>query len=68
MTVDDRTFVMEAVNIMDIPSSVVYFYPRLIPVHDIDPTSNDIPQPVRCSVEKMKDDGAYLLGKIKDGS
>lgn len=61
MTIDDRTFMMEAVSIMDIPTSVVYFYPRLLPLHDIDLTTTDIPQPIRCSVEKIKDDGAYLL-------
>ncbi|XP_046668014.1 protein transport protein Sec24C [Homalodisca vitripennis] len=61
MTIDDRAFVMYAVNIMDIPNSVVYFYPRLIPLHDIDLDSSDIPLPVRCSAEKLRDDGAYLL-------
>lgn len=62
MTIDDRSFVMYAVNIMDIPSSVTYFYPRLIPLHNIDPDSSDIPMPLRCSAEKLMDDGAYLLG------
>jgi len=61
MTIDDRSFVMYAVNIMDIPNSVVYFYPRLIPLHDIDTESSDIPLPIRCSAEKLLDDGAYLL-------
>ncbi|XP_054266552.1 protein transport protein Sec24C isoform X2 [Macrosteles quadrilineatus] len=61
MTIDDRSFAMYAVNIMDIPNSVAYFYPRLIPLHDIDTESSDIPLPIRCSAEKLRDDGAYLL-------
>lgn len=64
MTIDDRSFVMYAVNVMDIPSSVVYFYPRLIPLHDLDTESSDIPLPIRCSAEKLRDDGAYLLGNV----
>nr|CAD7427812.1 unnamed protein product [Timema monikensis] len=61
MTIDDRWFAMQAITIMDVPSSVVYFYPRLIPLHDIDVDSNEIPSPIRCSSEKLRDDGVYLL-------
>ncbi|GLV32062.1 Secretory 24CD [Carabus blaptoides fortunei] len=63
MTLDDRSFVMQCVNIMDIPTSVVYFYPRLIPLHEIqsDTESPEIPSAIRCTVEKMTDSGVYLL-------
>ncbi|XP_067008422.2 protein transport protein Sec24C [Anabrus simplex] len=61
MTIDDRSFVMQVVMIMDIPSSVVFFYPRLIPLHDIDVDSDEIPPPIRCSSDKIRDDGVYLL-------
>nr|CAD7588324.1 unnamed protein product [Timema genevievae] len=61
MTIDDRWFAMQAITIMDVPSSVVYFYPRLMPLHDIDVDSNEIPSPIRCSSEKLRDDGVYLL-------
>lgn len=64
MTIDDRSFVMQAVATMDIPTSVAYFYPRLIPLHDLDPQSNEFPQMVRCSIDKFTDDGAFLLGTI----
>lgn len=64
MTIDDRSFVMYTLNTMDIPSSVVYYYPRLIPLHDMQDTkSSDIPLPIRCSAEKLCEDGAYLLGE-----
>lgn len=41
--------------------SVFYFYPRLIPIHDVNPNDDDIPAPIRCTIEKMSDDGAYIL-------
>lgn len=61
LTIDDRWFAMDSVMISDIPSSVVYFYPRLIPLVDIDVTSLDIPVPIRCSIEKMNNEGAFIL-------
>ncbi|XP_063217274.1 protein transport protein Sec24C [Bacillus rossius redtenbacheri] len=61
MTIDDRWFVMQALSIMDIPSSVAYFYPRLLPLLDVDPGSDEIPSPIRCSSDKLTDDGVYLL-------
>lgn len=66
MTVDDRSYVMQAVMTMTVPNSVSFFYPRLIPLHDLQPagdgTATEIPPPVRCSIEKMIDQGVYLLG------
>lgn len=68
MTLDDRSFVMQAIMTMDVPNSVNYFYPRLIPLHEIRPPANDstpldIPPPIRCSIEKISDQGVYILGK-----
>jgi protein transport protein SEC24 len=64
MTVDDRLFIMQAVTIMDIPSSVVFFYPRLIPLHEIDISSTELPTCIRCTSEKIRDTGVYLLGEF----
>ena len=64
MTIDDRSFVMQAVTIMDIPTSVVFFYPRLVPLHEIDVNSEELPCPIRCTSDKMRDDGVYLLGEL----
>ncbi|XP_063979961.1 protein transport protein Sec24C [Diachasmimorpha longicaudata] len=61
MTIDDRTFVMMAVATMPLYTSVNYFYPRLLPLHDIDPQANELPQQLRCSIDKFSEDGAYLL-------
>lgn len=66
MTIDDRSFVMQAVMTMDVPSSLVYFYPRLIPLHEINPDAEtiEIPFPIRCTIEKMSDQGVYVLGNL----
>lgn len=61
MSCDDRSYVMQFVLSMDLPMSVFYFYPRLIPIHDVNPNDDDIPAPIRCTIEKMADDGAYIL-------
>ncbi|KAJ8982087.1 hypothetical protein NQ317_011085 [Molorchus minor] len=63
MTIDDRSFVMQAVMIMDVPTSMNYFYPRLIPLHDLDISNltETIPQPIRCTYEKMNEQGVYIL-------
>ncbi|XP_034948531.1 protein transport protein Sec24D [Chelonus insularis] len=61
MTIDDRSYVMQAVATMPLYTSVVYFYPRLLPLHDVDPQDTELPQQLRCSFDKFADDGAYLL-------
>ncbi|GFR16991.1 protein transport protein Sec24C, partial [Trichonephila clavata] len=61
ISLDDRSFAMLAVNSMDVKSTATYFYPTLIPLHDVDPDSTSIPSSIRCSIEKLSDSGAYLL-------
>lgn len=61
MTCDDRSFVMHYVMCMDLPSSVSYFYPRLIPIHNVDPEGTGIPRQTRCTVEMLADNGAFIL-------
>ncbi|XP_056630676.1 protein transport protein Sec24C isoform X2 [Diorhabda sublineata] len=63
MTIDDKSFVMQAVMTMDVSNSVYFFYPRLIPLHTIDLTSETvtIPSPIRCTINKMSEQGAYIL-------
>jgi len=58
---DDRAFAMSCVSSMDVASSVAYFYPRLIPLHDLNPEETDVPPQIRCTVDKLRDDGVYLL-------
>ncbi|KOC60808.1 Protein transport protein Sec24C [Habropoda laboriosa] len=61
MTIDDRSFVMQAITTMPISISVVYVYPRLLLLHEVDPQDTELPQMLRCSIDKFTDDGAYLL-------
>lgn len=61
MTIDDRSYVMQAVAIMPVSISVAYTYPRLFPLHDVDPDDTELPPMLRCSIDKFTDDGAYLL-------
>lgn len=63
MTVDDRSYAMYFVSTMDLKTSVEFFYPRLIPIHNVEAEGNDIPAPLRCTADKITDDGAYILGK-----
>lgn len=61
MSCDDRTYAMHFVAVMDLPMSVGYFYPRLIPIHDVNANDDNIPAPIRCTAEKLADNGAYIL-------
>lgn len=67
MTVDDRWYNMHLVITSDIPTTLGYFYPRLIPIHTLldEPNSDNvsIPEQLRCSIEKFSENGAFILGK-----
>lgn len=65
ITLDDRSYVMYFVSTMDLQTSVSFFYPRLIPIHQLaSEEDEDIPSPIRCTIDKMADDGAYILGML----
>ncbi|XP_060879413.1 protein transport protein Sec24D-like [Metopolophium dirhodum] len=65
LTVDDRWFNMHLVITADIPTTLGYFYPRLIPIHTLadEKLLDDVPIPdqLRCSIEKFAENGAYIL-------
>merc|ERR1712126_555715 len=61
---DDRAFLMNTISSMDIGATVAFFYPRLLPLHDISTAEEhvtDIPGPIRCTIEKVNENGVYLL-------
>lgn len=58
---DDRAFHMSSVSSMDVASSLVYFYPRLLPLHTVSTEETGVPDQIRCTMEKVRDDGVYLL-------
>nr|XP_040238850.2 protein transport protein Sec24D isoform X1 [Anopheles coluzzii]XP_040238851.2 protein transport protein Sec24D isoform X1 [Anopheles coluzzii] len=61
ISIDDRSYVIYYVMSMDLPTSVQYFYPRLIPLHDVNVEGDAIPAAIRCTGDKMHEDGAYIL-------
>jgi len=58
---DDRSYLMHSVNAMPVKETHVFFYPRLVPLHELDVDSHTIPTAIRCSYERLKDTGVYLL-------
>merc|ERR1719500_2532503 len=58
---DDRAFMMSTVSSMDVNSSSVYFYPRLFPIHDLNTSEEGLPDQIRCSIDKIQENGVYLL-------
>lgn len=46
----------------DVPQSIVYTYPRLLPLARLADSPTSQLQPLRASVDKMNDQGVYLLG------
>ncbi|XP_065058870.1 protein transport protein Sec24C-like [Rhopilema esculentum] len=63
MSSDDRAFLMQAALSMNLEASVLYLYPRLYPLHniDLDHDAELVPDILRCSIERMEDNGVYLL-------
>ncbi|XP_060880025.1 protein transport protein Sec24D-like isoform X2 [Metopolophium dirhodum] len=65
LTVDDRWFNMHLVITANIPTTLGYFYPRLIPLHTLasENVLDDvlIPDQMRCSIENFVKNGAYIL-------
>nr|XP_022316893.1 protein transport protein Sec24C-like isoform X2 [Crassostrea virginica] len=61
ISTDDRSFLMLKLCSMDVTSTQVFFYPRLIPMHDLESHKNQVPPAIRCSVERLRDNGVYLL-------
>ncbi|UYV79481.1 SEC24C [Cordylochernes scorpioides] len=61
MLTDDRSLAMYSMGCMSVETSAGYLYPRLLPLHEVNPDSSEMPVALRCSREKVKEEGAYLL-------
>ncbi|TMW54456.1 hypothetical protein DOY81_000448 [Sarcophaga bullata] len=61
MTLDDRSYVIQFILSMDLNMFVSYLYPRFLPIHTVDPDETELPMSIRCTHEKMSEDGAYIL-------
>lgn len=70
ISTDDRSYLMYLCECMDVLASNVFFYPRLMPLHDmpalmsgaeLDEQRPALPPFIRCSVERLDQRGVYLL-------
>ncbi|GBP12210.1 Protein transport protein Sec24C [Eumeta japonica] len=66
ITCDDRSCAMYRALTADVATSVVYTYPRLLPLHRLsEPLAAGAPPsslpPLRASIDKMNEQGVYLL-------
>ncbi|XP_054907152.1 protein transport protein Sec24D [Poeciliopsis prolifica] len=61
LSTDDRAHQRLSVMAMGVEDSQLQLYPRLIPLHNVDVSSEAVPDPVRCSEERLSDSGLFLL-------
>lgn len=61
LSTDDRAFHRFMVNAMGVEETQVLLYPRLIPLHTMDVSSESLPAAVRCSEERLNESGMFLL-------
>ncbi|XP_015252733.1 PREDICTED: protein transport protein Sec24D isoform X1 [Cyprinodon variegatus] len=61
LSTDDRAHQRLSVMAMGVEDTQLQLYPRLIPLHNIDVSSEAVPAPVRCSAERLTDAGMFLL-------
>lgn len=58
---DDRAHQRLSVMAMGVEEIQLLLYPRLLPLHTLEPDSDALPAPVRCSEERLSDSGMFLL-------
>uniref|UniRef100_A0AAQ5XCW6 SEC24 homolog D, COPII coat complex component n=1 Tax=Amphiprion ocellaris TaxID=80972 RepID=A0AAQ5XCW6_AMPOC len=61
LSTDDRAHQRLSVMAMGVEDTQLLLYPRLIPLHNIDVSSEALPAPVRCSEERLSESGVFLL-------
>uniref|UniRef100_A0A665XGF5 SEC24 homolog D, COPII coat complex component n=1 Tax=Echeneis naucrates TaxID=173247 RepID=A0A665XGF5_ECHNA len=61
LSTDDRAHQRLSVMAMGVEDTQLLLYPRLIPLHNLDVSSEALPAPVRCSEERLADSGMFLL-------
>ncbi|KAM3857722.1 protein transport protein Sec24D [Diretmus argenteus] len=61
LSTDDRAHQRVSVMGMGVEDTQLLLYPRLIPLHNMDLSSEALPAPVRCSEERLADTGMFLL-------
>ncbi|KAK2899740.1 protein transport protein Sec24D isoform X1 [Channa argus] len=61
LSTDDRAHQRLSVQAMGVEDTQLLLYPHLIPLHNMDVSSEALPASVRCSEERLTDSGMFLL-------
>ncbi|XP_064190704.1 protein transport protein Sec24D-like [Anguilla rostrata] len=61
LSTDDRALQRMAVTAMGVEETQVLFYPRLIPLHNMEAVGEGLPPAVRSSDERLSEGGLFLL-------
>uniref|UniRef100_A0A5K3FJG6 Zf-Sec23_Sec24 domain-containing protein n=1 Tax=Mesocestoides corti TaxID=53468 RepID=A0A5K3FJG6_MESCO len=61
-TIDDRAYMRFLLNSMGPKETNNFLYPRIYPLHDIDPEkTTELPSAIRCSFERLAPGGVYFI-------
>ncbi|XP_062305714.1 protein transport protein Sec24D [Osmerus eperlanus] len=61
LSTDERAHQRLSIMSMGVEDLQLLLYPRLIPLHTMDVSSDGLPAPLRCSEERLTDSGMFLL-------
>ncbi|XP_038625074.1 protein transport protein Sec24D [Tachyglossus aculeatus] len=61
ISTDERAYQRQLVMSMGVADTQIFFYPQLLPIHTMDPTSLTFPTAIRCSEERLSEGGVFLL-------
>ncbi|XP_067857318.1 protein transport protein Sec24C-like [Heptranchias perlo] len=61
VSIDERAYLRQLVMSMDIAQTNVFFYPRLLPIHEMEGGQAALPRAVRCSDKRLSAEGFFLL-------
>ncbi|XP_019389592.1 PREDICTED: protein transport protein Sec24D isoform X1 [Crocodylus porosus] len=58
---DERAYHRQLIMSMDVANTQLFFYPQLLPIHNMDVKSDAFPTSVRCSEERLSEGGVFFL-------
>eukprot|EP00731_Ephydatia_muelleri_P029503 Em0021g26a len=61
LSMDEKSWLMYCLLSMPLKESVWFLYPRMMALHDVDPDGKDLPPLLRCTGQKLQENGVYLI-------
>eukprot|EP01135_Chromosphaera_perkinsii_P009393 Nk52_evm69s1737 gene=Nk52_evmTU69s1737 len=61
LTIDDRMTACIKLISLGVAGSIPFFYPRVLPLHTLQPNESSLPAMIRGSYERLEDNGVYLV-------